>query len=721
MNFSTWDSIPTTKRYNPSLSPAHVTVEFERTKRPKIFAHKLGNINFSTDRDINSERQKVIEAEKGNITLNGFKYKNIGHVYSDPVIITPTNTEDAEYNIYAHGHPLGGTERGGLESCSSIGLQCSEGNGSDSLCLAGKCIIGTLKQIKNTKWRYESSNLYGSQNLPAVYYVPAEESVRLKPILRGYYATYSGNNATVKIAINKPASIATKIYLPPKFYYSEDFLDSLLIYKDDRLRNISNETGIESRKEKFIRTIVLLAYPNATQTVISSEINQFATIELKDALIKTFEKAPEVWSKQCNLIIEEEYLYRVVNDYSGVEYISAVYDRISELFSSIIQITESSLSISKISYDKERIARPIYSRLPGISESYRSDPAFSDKETPSQWITSGADDFLSKKKDSIATFYQNYLNPETCSAQVLDWLAQHVGLTGELWNTEWDRKIKEAMIRNAFGWWDREIEDGLGNLTPKGEALNKFPFTNQEWTESLPSTSWSLDSLSWDDDLSWGGETDNLLKIKLDEIESIKILNNEIVKTSSPVSLKSFYPTEDGDSIISIVNIDAPKINKSSWNGLIEAKGSLLAVMFLISMFGLKAHSTEELEIVDLQRGIFKPKTGLRNAEISAPPLLPHKYDVIQVGTHQDAEIGNYTNQLVAGISRVSSVQESRNIFFRVPYYYNRDGKSWDRVTYIARNWMPTNLNVRVQYPYLSAGLWAVGDAFFEPTIVEEI
>jgi hypothetical protein len=139
----------------------------------------------------------------------------------------------------------------------------------------------------------------------------------------------------------------------------------------------------------------------------------------------------------------------------------------------------------------------------------------------------------------------------------------------------------------------------------------------------------------------------------------------------------------------------------------------------LVSIFGLKSHSPEELLIVDAQRKILKPKTGLRNAEISAPPLLPYKYQVAQVGTQDDAEVGNYTNQLIAGMTKVSSIEESLNMFFRVPYYYNRDGKSWDRVTYIAQNWMPFHVNVRVQYPYLSADLWSVGDGFFEPEIIE--
>jgi hypothetical protein len=697
MNFATWDSVPSLKRYNPSLSPAHVIVEFERTKRPKIFTHKLGQVDFSKRRDINAERQKIIEQEKGNLTLNGFKYKNIGHVYSDPQVIL-SNNDGETFNVLAHGHPLGGTEYGGLESCSRMGLTCAEGEGaSDGLCAPGKCVIGTLQRVKNTKWRYESANTYGPQNLPVVYYVPATESVVLKPVSRGYYITYGEEGEAIRVGVDKPASVATKIYLSPKFYYSEDFLDSLLVYEDSRLRDVfkpptSSITGIETRKENFVRGVALKAYPDSTEGVIINQMNSIAPEAVRDALIDTFAKAPGPWPAQCNAIIEEEFLYRFARQYTGVEFVAAVYDRVYELFSGILQVTESSLSAPRLSYDKERIARPVYSRLPGISESYRSDPAFSDKETPAQWLVSGVDDFLTKKKDSIASFYQTYLDPETCSTLVLDWLAQHVGLIGELWNTDWDRNIKEAMIRNAFGWWDREAEDGLGNLTPKGVALSKFPFTNSEWVDN--------------------DEDANLLSLKLDETETIK--------TGAGGAYNSYDAFKSLSSSFSeLVVVDAPRVNKLLWNGLIEAKGSLLVVAFLVSVFGLKSHSPEELQIVNAERKILKPKNGLRNAEISAPPLVPYKYDVLQVGTEQDAEVGNYTNQLIAGVSRASSVEEARNVFFRVPYYYNRDGKSWDRTTYIARNWMPSHLNVRVQYPYLSADLWSVGDAFFEPDLVE--
>jgi hypothetical protein len=723
MNFSAWNSIPAFKKQNPSLSPSHLIIEFERTKRQKIFQHKLGQVNFSREREINKDRQKIIDQEIGNITLDGFKYKNVGHVYSNPTLIFSGSGDDKapEFEVYAHGHPLRGGDPGSLESCSRMGLQCADKEGTNVLCAPGKCIIGTVKRIKSTKWEYRSVNTYGPDNLPAIYYFPVEEFIVLKPILRGNYTTFGNDGNAKVIGIDKPASFPSKIYLSPQFYFSDDFIEGLLIQTDERLSQVlkpptSTAIGTEQRRERFIRAITLLAYPNTTEGVISNQINQIATEELKDALITTFKNAAKVWATQCNLIIEEEFLYRFARQYSGVEYVSAVYNRIFKLFSGIIQVTESSLSSPKISYDKDRISRPVYSRLPGISEAYRSDPSFSENETPAQWLTSGADDFLSKKKDSIDSFYENYLDPETCSALVLDWLAQHVGLTGELWDTRWNRKIKEALIRNAFGWWDREVVDEFGNLTPKGSIVQEFPFTAKEWIYNEIDYEWGNKG-EWEDALStWGGSKYNLYLLKLDEIEKIKISEEKLDKN---ISIK--YKAHDISKNLSLVlSTDTIKINKLLWNGLIEAKGSLLAVMFLVSVFGLKSHSAEELEIIDLNKKIFKPKSGLRSAEITALPLIPYKSEVIQVGTNQDAEIFNYTNQLIAGISRASSVEESRNIFFRVPYYYNRNGKSWDRTSYIARNWMPGNLNVRVQYPYLSADLWSVGDAFFEPDIIIE-
>lgn len=702
MNLSAWNSLKRGKRKNPALLPAHITLEFEGTKKPRIFAHKLGAIDFSRTRDLNSERQSLIDIEIGNVSLNGFKYKNIGHVYTEE-LITPKSSSNYTYPIYSHGYPLGGTEFAGMESCSRFGLVCGSGEGTDSLCNPGKCVIGSIERVNDNKWKYTSSRVYGSQNLPVIYYLPASEFIELKTIGRGFYKTYSANNLPYEVAINYPASTYSKVYLPPKFYYSEDFLDSAIIKTDERLESVYRKPkvsviGLEDRKIRFIQNIITIAYPGFSERKLNNRLYATASEEIKNALLSAFSGLNDEWRMRCENIIEEEYSRRYSNIYDGKDLISVVYDRVFDLFESVIQIKSSSLSSPKISFEKEEISRPLYSRLPGISEGYRSDPAFSQTETPALWLSSGVDEFLSKKKDSVSSFYSDYLDPDNCNPALLDWLAQHVGLTGDLWNPLWDNQIKRALIRNAFGWWDREQNitlPGVGQtLTPKGVALEQFPFTSSEWATESES---------------------NLLDLKLDTQEIVNVSSGSI-SSEFRFSVKTYSSSSES---VTLTYTNDIKIDKNLWNGLFEAKGSLLGVVFLCSLFGLKSHSASELEVVDSQRKILRPRTGLRNAEISAPLLLPYKLDTPQVGAVDDAEIGNYSNQLVAGVSRASNSDDSKNIFFRVPYYYNRNGKSWDRVMYIAKNWMPSNLNVRVQYPYLSASLWAVGDAFFEPKIEE--
>ena len=714
MNTSAWNTIKG-KRRNPALSPAHLIVEFDRTKQPKIFNHKLGRVDFSAQKNLGPSRQTVIDKEFDNLDLNGFKFKNVGHVHSEDVISGPVaaNGNEYSYPVYGHGHPLGGTEHGGMESCSRAGLQCRSGAGTNSLCQPGKCVIGTLERVTDDKWKYTSKNTYGSPARPVVYYLPAEKEVVLKTILRGNYTTYSATGEAYSIQINKPASISSRIYLPPRFYYSEDFIETAIIKTDERLRSVSKRPlidviGIENRKARFIQSIIVSAYPGTSEGYLNDRLYVTATEEIRDALKTGFAKLDNEWVERIDDIISEEFLYRFAKVYTGLDFLSVTYDRIKALFESIVQVTSSSLTEPKISYNKEQMARPVYSRLPGIAEAYRSDPAFSEVESVAQWLTSGADEFLSKKKDSVEAFYADYLDPDTCSPALLDWLAQHVGLFGDLWNFQWDNRIKRVMIKNSFGWWDREEKlDGV--LTPKGRVLEEFPFTQEEWAKAPSQEAWGGDILGWGDVVSWDGNYDNLLKIKLDEVGPIASTIEKIFKA------KNYSETTQK---LSLFFVEQVRANKVLWNGLIEAKGSLLGAVFLCSVFGLKAHSPLELEIVDASKKIIRPKTGLRNAEITAPLLLPYKSEVIQVGTIADASSGNYANQLVAGISRASSTKDSQNVFFRVPYYYNRDGKSWDRVGYIAKNWMPSNLNVRVQYPYLSADLWAVGDAFFEPEIV---
>lgn len=720
MNLTTWDSIKS-KRRNPSLSSGHIILEFDRTKKEKIFAHKLGKITFES-KDINSARDKVIKVQKGNLDLNGFIYKNIGHTYSDTEVISKDKTLNA-FPIYTHGHPLGGTEHGGMESCSREGLICKDGEGTNDLCNPGKCLIGKLSHVRNKKWKYESYNTYQidessiSTRFPLVYFLNGTEEIRLHSILRGKVIGFNGS-LKVTLNINSPASKYAKILLPPKYYFSEDFIDTAIKTIDERLdtinkKPVTNIIGIENRKDRFISSFIVLTCPQNTEGFITDVLYEDGVQEnVKRQLISVFSTLPSKWVEQCSAIIEDEYLYRETRIHTNFTFISTVYDRVKELFNNILVISESSLKRGSLEYDKTSISRPIYSRLPGISEAYRSDPLFSEKESPAQWLVSGADDFLSKKKDQISSFYQDYLDPETCSPLVLDWLAQHVGLTGELWDERWEKNIKIAFIRNAIGWFDKEKTitlPGVGEVkTPKGETLNKFPFTTSSlWTPIQTQ--------------------DNSNKIKLDEVNSLTY-NSTTFISQSLFKQKVYDPQT---KITTLQKTNSVKIYDGKWNGLIESKGSILSFAFLSSVFNLKAHSDLELETSGLaiqkldgsrRLGVLikKPKNGLRDIEVDAPPLWPYKPEVLQVGGETDLKINNYSNQIVAGVSRVTTIEDSKNVFFRVPYYYNRNGKSWDRVEYISKNWLPDNLNKRTQYAYLSADLWAVGDGFFEPEVFDE-
>lgn len=691
MNYSAWDKISSGgKRKNPALSPGHVIVEFDRTKKLQIFDHKLGQVSFSDVKDININRQIVIDKEITNVNAQaGFRYPVVSYVHSTAAV-TPLNKQTNAYEIYAHGHPLGGSGmREQFESCTKSGLICSEGQGTDNLCNPGKCVIGRLQKINDRKWEYISQNTYAHSTEHSVrvsYFIPADKVIRLKSILRGSVKTITNDNSIlVEVGVDKPASISSTIYLPAKFYFSDEFLDSNIVEN-----TAGSSGGVLDRKSKFISQVILSAFPGSSEGFISNKLHSVVSKEVESALLERFNTIESPWREKCSEIITSTYSIQSNN----IEYISSVYDQIDELFNCIIQSLPSSFSKPKISYNKDTIARPIYSRLPGLLEGYRSDPAFSDTETPAQWLTSGVDEFLSQKKDSIANFYADYLDPESCDPATLDWLAQHLGLFGDLWNEDWSTEIKRTLIRNAFGWWDRESEfnypQGQKIKTLKGESLEKYPFTNPEWVPSA--------------------EESNLLSLKLDEVETFRFNNAGQLVSFDKFKAKIFSTSTNS---VYLSTINAPKINKNLWNGLIESKGSLLSTEFLCSTLGLKSHLPTEL--IFKGPGNFAPRSGLREEEVNAPVQVPYKYDVLQVGSEKDASYGNFTNQLIAGVSRASTLEESKNVFFRMPFYYNRDGRSWDKMTYIAKNWLPSNLNVKIQYAYLSADLWVVGDAFFQP------
>lgn len=91
--------------------------------------------------------------------------------------------------------------------------------------------------------------------------------------------------------------------------------------------------------------------------------------------------------------------------------------------------------------------RPIYHRLPEESEAYQGN-AIVDA------ITTPYDAILMEWKGLLENFEQDFLNPDTCRADALDWLAQLCGFTGEYWDSGWSEAQKRELIRRShtFIW-----------------------------------------------------------------------------------------------------------------------------------------------------------------------------------------------------------------------------------------------------------------------------
>ena len=91
--------------------------------------------------------------------------------------------------------------------------------------------------------------------------------------------------------------------------------------------------------------------------------------------------------------------------------------------------------------------RPIYHRLPAESEAYQGNPLV-------DAITNPYDALLMAWKASIDNFDRDFLDPDTCRSDVLDWLAQLCGFTGEYWDPTWTDAQKRELIRKShlFIW-----------------------------------------------------------------------------------------------------------------------------------------------------------------------------------------------------------------------------------------------------------------------------
>ena len=745
-SLSIWDQ-NNRKFIRRGFKVARFTSEFERTKNLKIVEHSLGEVNFNFRLELNSDRNNVIDRDIKKIDSSGFKYENVGNVYFTEDNLQTAN-DDGEYDILAHGEPVPGDLSGGNENCAVEGMICTDGTNKD--CKPGKCLIGKLKKVSNYKWKYTSEATFNGTKLE--YFIGGKEFVELKTIIRGNHKNPDG----IQVLVDKPASKNTIVYLPPVGYAGSVFSETYVKFFNLTMALDGSDTfnGIVTTEEDFIRQIIDRGYKGlysletgpTYSSICEGNLDRKIIISIEDLIFSL----PEVWKNKVKSYMEAKWDIKHTTYETNREFITTTYRYMRSLFTKITQSTKSGFKRSSIRSISGEDARPIYLRLPASSSSYRPEgyediliigegkdrfklpvssleigsivstpdrktayqflprviteesdrrrfrmsPVYSSrtkeelyspldekswsvviedllpKSPVARWILAGADEFLREKKHDIEDFYYTYLDPTECSPKNLDWLAQHVGLSAPVWNTDWTAEYKRALIKNSLGWFDRELVQEVNNKeykTIKGEVLSEHPFNAAPWrdTEEAPED-----------------------KVDLFRVDLSATFSQDL------------------------------SVYKKEWDGLGESKGSILTLIFLFSLFKIKAYT--EGEIVS-EKGKFQVKSGLRSQEVSAPILLPTKYDLAQVGTLDQYRVGAFENQLVAGRTRIATAEEVNNIFFRLPFYYNRDGKSWDLVQSIASYWVQAKLNPRVQYAYLAAGLWKQGDAFFDPGIAETV
>lgn len=99
--------------------------------------------------------------------------------------------------------------------------------------------------------------------------------------------------------------------------------------------------------------------------------------------------------------------------------------------------------------------QPITLRLPGENSAYRKDEEWEgydpELDPPiARWLEDPWDKLLTDSKDKIDNFHTNYLNPETCYPEALDWLAQFCGFTGDYWSSSWDEAVKRQLLLRSY-------------------------------------------------------------------------------------------------------------------------------------------------------------------------------------------------------------------------------------------------------------------------------
>jgi hypothetical protein len=629
---STWDRGAAKKLLSPAFIPGsgRVVYEFENRRPVKIFSHTLGRVDFRNGLDdlLTSGRNEQIEEFYDNTA-----YRSVSHVYVEPTLLGEGLV------VLGHGIPISN----GLENCARIGAEC-EGTGSDTECERGKCGIGSLSRVSGDRWRYDSLTVSG-----LYYFVFGTDRVTLRSVTRGRFSLPAGAGT---VNVPRVASIPATIYLPPNTYSSETFTRRVIT---TRYSDLITVRSLTDSVDNFVRA--LLGTNQATvdvETVVRDRLLNSLQSDLDPAWYGfVSDSIDSVWDE----------------DMTNREFAIAAYGALTELYESGVEVMMSGIRGSRVAVD-DQIGRPVYGRLPGVEGTYNNPD---EPDTPAKWLTAGADDLLSGTKHILDNFYRTYLDPDTCYPLNLDWLAQHLGFVGGLWNLEWPNATKRLLLSNAH--------------------VNRV--SGSMWTQDP-----SLDTLR---------------RIDTGRIERVQVNSGTgVVTTAYRYSGRAYNTTTDLTTIGTINNL---VVDVSRWQGILPSRGSILTLLFMFWALGIKAHTPGELRY-DASAGVFVIRSGLRDRELNAPINVPYIVDVLRAGTDTDAEVANYPNQLIAGIGTCQDELSANTTVIRMPFYYNRNGRSWDAAVSVMDNYAPSTSINRVQYAYSVADLLVADDVFFEPEVV---
>ena len=108
--------------------------------------------------------------------------------------------------------------------------------------------------------------------------------------------------------------------------------------------------------------------------------------------------------------------------------------------------SQSALAVAYIMSTYWESRKPIFERLPYIG--YQDNPVVS-------WVTSYWDEFLCGLRDKVEGLPRQ-LDPLTCDAEWLDYLAPLLGFTRQYWSRSWSEDVKRSLLANSpFIWRNR--------------------------------------------------------------------------------------------------------------------------------------------------------------------------------------------------------------------------------------------------------------------------